>query len=524
MRAFPLVVATALICCLASTSAWAQELGCDPCSYDFGSVQVGKTSSYSIQLANNNTQPLVIFSKSVQGDAFSFGSFPLPMRISPYSSIELPIVFAPTASGSTQGVLELISNAFNSPIDIDVYGTGAGNSNPQLAVSPATLSFGNVTVGSSASLQATLTASNAAVTVSSDQLSNSEFAIVGLTLPVTIAAGKRISDTIQFTPTATGAATGQATFTSNATNSPTVDQLSGTGVAAAKPQLSISTATLNFGNVTVGSSASLQATLTASNAAVTISSDKSTNTQYAVVGLTLPVTIAAGKSLSVTIQFTPTAATAASAKTKFVSNAQNSPAVEQSSGTGVAAVNPQLGISPATLSFGNVTVGSSTSLPATLTASGAAVTISSDQSSSSEFVILGLTLPITIAAGNSVPVTIQFTPNASGTATAKTGFISNAVNSPTVDQVTGTGVAAVSHSVTLTWQPGDGNAVGYNVYRGAAAAGPFQEINTALDSSTNYTDTTVDSGTTYYYVTTEVNAEGQESTYSSAVQAVVPSP
>jgi hypothetical protein len=187
-------------------------------------------------------------------------------------------------------------------------------------------------------------------------------------------------------------------------------------------------------------------------------------------------------------------------------------------------VNPQLGISPATLNFGNVTVGSSASLPATLTASGAAVTISSDQSSSSEFVILGLTLPITIAAGNSVPVTIQFTPNASGTATAKTGFISNAVNSPTVDQVTGTGVAAVSHSVNLTWQPGDGNAVGYNVYRGAAAAGPFQEINTALDSSTNYTDATVVSGTTYYYVTTEVNAEGQESAYSSAVQAVVPSP
>ena len=412
MRAFPLVVATALICCLASTSAWAQELGCDPCSYDFGSVQVGKTSSYSIQLANNNTQPLVIFSKSVQGDAFSFGSFPLPMRISPYSSIELPIVFAPTASGSTQGVLELISNAFNSPIDIDVYGTGAGNSNPQLAVSPATLSFGNVTVGSSASLQATLTASNAAVTVSSDQLSNSEFAIVGLTLPVTIAAGKSISATIQFTPTAAGSASGQATFSSNATNSPTVDQLSGTGVAAAKPQLSISPATLNFGNVTVGSSASLQATLTASNAAVKISSDQLSNSEFSIVGLTLPVTIAAGKSLSVTIQFTPTAAGAASGQATFTSNAANSPTVDQVSGTGVAAPQPQLNISPATLNFGNVTVGSSASLQATLTASNAAVTISSDKSTNTQYAVVGLTLPVTIAAGKRLSVTIQFTPTA----------------------------------------------------------------------------------------------------------------
>jgi fibronectin type 3 domain-containing protein len=47
-------------------------------------------------------------------------------------------------------------------------------------------------------------------------------------------------------------------------------------------------------------------------------------------------------------------------------------------------------------------------------------------------------------------------------------------------------------------------------------------INTALDASTNYTDDTVVSGATYYYVTTAVNAEGQESAYSNEVQAVIP--
>jgi fibronectin type 3 domain-containing protein len=98
------------------------------------------------------------------------------------------------------------------------------------------------------------------------------------------------------------------------------------------------------------------------------------------------------------------------------------------------------------------------------------------------------------------------------------------VDSPTVIQVSGTGVALGSHSVSLTWNTGDGNAVGYNVYRGTAQNGPFQQINTALDASTNYTDTTVSSGTTYYYVATEVNAQGQESGYSNEVMAVVPSP
>jgi fibronectin type 3 domain-containing protein len=98
------------------------------------------------------------------------------------------------------------------------------------------------------------------------------------------------------------------------------------------------------------------------------------------------------------------------------------------------------------------------------------------------------------------------------------------VNSPTVEPLTGTGVAQGSHSVSLSWNPGDGNAVGYNVYRGTASGGPYQEINTALDSSTNYTDSTVVSGSTYYYATTEVNAQGQESAYSNVVKAVIPSP
>jgi hypothetical protein len=194
------------------------------------------------------------------------------------------------------------------------------------------------------------------------------------------------------------------------------------------------------------------------------------------------------------------------------------------SGIGESNTNPQLGVSPTTLNFGNVTVGSSASLQATLTASNAAVTISTDQSTSSEFAILGLTLPATISAGQSIPVTIQFTPNASGTATGKAGFVSNAVDSPTVEQLTGTGVAQGSHTVDLSWEPGDGSAVGYNVYRGTAQAGPFQEINTAMDASTNYTDNTVVSGTTYYYVATEVNAQGQESAYSNVVQAVIPNP
>jgi len=237
----------------------------------------------------------------------------------------------------------------------------------------------------------------------------------------------------------------------------------------------------------------------------------------------LPVAIAPGASIQLPVIFNPTASGYTTGVIMLVSTAEDPYLIMQVGGTGVANANPQLGVSPATLSFGNVTVGSSASLQATLTASNAAVTISSDQSTSSEFAILGLNLPATIPAGQSVPVTIQFTPNASGTASAKAGFISNAANSPSVEQLTGTGVAPASHDVSLSWDPGAGSPVGYNVYRGTAQAGPFEMINTALEASTNYTDSTVVSGATYYYVTTEVTAEGRESAYSNVAEAVIPS-
>jgi phosphohistidine swiveling domain-containing protein len=527
MRAFPLVLTAFLLSILAlvPVPAMAQQLHCHPCNYPFGKVQIGTSVSYSFQLTNVGNKTLRINSKSIQGaSSFSFGKFTLPMSVQPGASVQLPVIFTPTAKGYAYATLQLKSNDPNSPLNLHVHGIGFYPNAPQLAASPASLNFGNVNVGSNATLQTTLSASGAAVTISSDGSTSSVFAIVGLSLPVTIQVGQSLPVTVQFTPNAAGNASGNVSFTSNAVNSPTVVQVSGTGVAQQSPQLTATPASLNFGNVTVGSNASLQTTLSASGAAVTITSDGSTSSEFAIVGLSLPVTIQVGQSLKATVQFTPNVSGNASGNVSFTSNAVNSPTVVQVSGTGVAQQSPQLTATPASLNFGNVTVGSNASLQTTLSASGAAVTITSDGSTSSEFAIVGLNLPVTIQVGQSLKVTVQFAPNASGNASGNVGFTSNAVNSPTVVQVSGTGVAQQSHSVYLTWQPGDGNAVGYNIYRSTNQNGPFTEINSALDSSTNYTDNTVVSGTTYYYVTTEVNTQGQESGYSNEAQAVIPTP
>jgi fibronectin type 3 domain-containing protein len=141
----------------------------------------------------------------------------------------------------------------------------------------------------------------------------------------------------------------------------------------------------------------------------------------------------------------------------------------------------------------------------------------------SEFSLSGISFPVTIAPGQSVPFTLTFAPQSTGTANGVLSFTSNATNSPT-ETLTGNGVAPSSHSAALTWTDGSSGITGYNVYRGSVSGGPYSKINSALDANTAYTDDSVLAGQTYYYVTTAVDGSGGESGYSNEAQAVIPSP
>jgi hypothetical protein len=78
------------------------------------------------------------------------------------------------------------------------------------------------------------------------------------------------------------------------------------------------------------------------------------------------------------------------------------------------------------------------------------------------------------------------------------------------------------HSVTLTWKASKSPAKGYNVYRGTKSGGPYQRINPDLVQELRYQDRDVKSGTTYYYVTRAVGANGLESVNSTEITAKVP--
>jgi hypothetical protein len=88
-----------------------------------------------------------------------------------------------------------------------------------------------------------------------------------------------------------------------------------------------------------------------------------------------------------------------------------------------------------------------------------------------------------------------------------------------------TGSGSSSHSVSLSWTASTSSTVvGYNIYRGTTSGGSYTKLNSSLVTTTGYTDTTVLSGQTYYYVATAVDSTNVESADSNQAQAVVPSP
>lgn len=152
------------------------------------------------------------------------------------------------------------------------------------------------------------------------------------------------------------------------------------------------------------------------------------------------------------------------------------------------------------------------------------VTISTAASSNPEFVLSGLSFPLTIPPGGSQRFLVTFTPQATGATSGTLSFMDVSGTDPlATESVSGVGTASQGHSVNLSWNASTSqNVIGYNVYRGLQSGGPYNKINSVLDPNLAYKNTSVADRTTYYYVTTSVNSNDEESVYSNEAQPTIP--
>jgi fibronectin type 3 domain-containing protein len=75
--------------------------------------------------------------------------------------------------------------------------------------------------------------------------------------------------------------------------------------------------------------------------------------------------------------------------------------------------------------------------------------------------------------------------------------------------------------VALSWDPSPSDIIGYYVYR-MLLDGTFAKITNAPVVLTEFTDTRIQSGQTYTYVVTAVDADNVESDYSEPATATIP--
>ena len=104
----------------------------------------------------------------------------------------------------------------------------------------------------------------------------------------------------------------------------------------------------------------------------------------------------------------------------------------------------------------------------------------------------------------------------SGGESGNSSEVSATPSAPLTAPATPTGLQATGGNaqVSLSWSASTG-ATSYNVKRSTTNGGPY---NTAVASptATNYTDTTVNNGTAYYYVVSAVNTAGQSANSAQA--------
>ncbi len=416
-------------------------------SLDFGSVVAGTTKTLTVTATNSGSAAVTVNGATVSNNNFSVTAPSFPATIAIGQSATFSLAFTPNAVASFNATVTIASNASDATATISL--SGAGIAAGELASNPSSEAFGSVTVGNQKSISETVTnTGGTSVTISQAAISGAGFSLSGITTPVTINPAQSTTFTVAFAPQTARAASGNVTLTSNAPNPTLTIPLSGTGVAPG--QLAGNPSSVAFGSVTVGNQKSISETVTnTGGTSVTISQAAVSGTGFSMSGLSTPTTLAAGQSASFTVAFAPQATGSASGNVTLTSNGLNPTLTIPLSGTGIAP--GQLSSNPSSEAFGNVTVGSQQTASETVTnTGGASVSITQATISGTGFTLSGITVPLTLTAGQSATFTVAFTPQTTGTASGNVIVTSNASNPTLTIPLSGTGIAPQAGQLSVT--------------------------------------------------------------------------
>jgi hypothetical protein len=179
---------------------------------------------------------------------------------------------------------------------------------------------------------------------------------------------------------------------------------------------------------------------------------------------------------------------------------------------------------PSSIDFGSVNTGSeSTGNVSVENPTAQSVTVSNLSVSGAGFNVSGIPTGLVLPPGESAALAVTFAPASTGDVTGKV-TLSVSTSPPLEIAVAGVGVTPSGHTVTLNWNASNSTVAGYRAYRATVSGGPYTSLNSAPNPQLQWTDSSVQVGTTYYYVVTAVAASSAESSYSNQAAAAMPAP
>jgi hypothetical protein len=245
-------------------------------SVDFGQVAVGSSGSAGMKLTA--TQDVSITGLKASG-AFSVDPSAVPTPEQPTAlatdaTLDVPITFAPTATGGISGTLTA-NLSDGQKLVFSLHGVGT---RPGLGAAPAAMDFGEVPTGSTSTLNLQVTNTGTQPeTIDSVGSPTGAFTASGLPSAGTVVpAGGSFVLSVTYTPTGDQTDSGAVVITSSGggdTHTLSVP-VNGTAITG-QGHLEFSTSSLDFGQVPIGSSKSLSFTLTnTGNIPVTVTKAK----------------------------------------------------------------------------------------------------------------------------------------------------------------------------------------------------------------------------------------------------------
>ena len=434
---------------------------------DFGSVTSGQTAQKALTLTNNSQSPLHI--RHITSDYPFLATSNCGAALAMSASCSVTLTYSPvyqyamgTSAPTAQrmsGAIVIESDSVTGPDVIDLTGLAqplavqSPNNNGLLVsflLSQNSLVFPIVSVGNSTTAQA-VSISNTGATVIhiASLLAAADFTVNNGDCITALLPGQRCTLTVAFSPqtasTPGSQRVGALEIGSDSSASLEFVSLLGTAQPAA---LAIAPATLSFGQVALGATATLPVHLTnTSSAAVTLNGISSTG-DYTATGdcPTDGNKLASNASCTLQVTFTPVQTGARTGTIGIANSSTAQPLAVPLSGTGIQA---QLQLSSSSLDFGRVFVSQSAALTLTVTNSGTAPVTGLRMTATGDYTIASGCSAATVAPGSSCTVSLSFAPTAAGTRSGVLSIYSSDPNSPAQVQLTGTGLQNGSFTITV---------------------------------------------------------------------------